>query len=321
MAGGGIGAGGIANIVTGGVSALGNIGLGIANTAINSYWQGKNYEQQQKNLDYQKSLQQEIFAREDNAVQRRMEDLNKAGLSPLLAAGSAANAGSVIPTEAPQYDNTGVSDALGNLQTGLSESATLANEIVNTQYNREMQRQQIKSMKYQNMLSKAQAMKAITDAASETYYRNWDKKNGLGRNHNWWNDAAGTIEKILDLVKQDGGGKIDREEILKLLIGEKAQSGVKDIDEKITESAKQALEAAGEKLGDLAKEAESKYEEYKQTQAEKKAKKAENKLIEEQERKERAEKREEQKKKRGFFGNIMHNVSEAIGNSRRAGKI
>lgn len=45
---------------------------------------------------YERNLQQTIFDREDNAVQRRVADLEMAGLSPVLAAGSAANAGQPI---------------------------------------------------------------------------------------------------------------------------------------------------------------------------------------------------------------------------------
>ncbi len=61
-----------------------------------------NYDAQMQNLNYQKNLQKQIFAREDNAVQRRAADLMKAGLSKTLAVGDAAGAGQVVNTKAPQ---------------------------------------------------------------------------------------------------------------------------------------------------------------------------------------------------------------------------
>lgn len=51
-----------------------------------------------KNFGYQQALQNQIFAREDNAIQRRAADLQAAGLSKTLAAGSGAGAGSVVST-------------------------------------------------------------------------------------------------------------------------------------------------------------------------------------------------------------------------------
>ncbi len=51
-----------------------------------------------KNFEYQKNLQQQIFNREDNAVQRRAADLQLAGLSKTLAAGDGAGAGPVVST-------------------------------------------------------------------------------------------------------------------------------------------------------------------------------------------------------------------------------
>lgn len=63
-----------------------------------------NTRKQKELLDYQKNLQREIFKREDTAVQRRVKDLEAAGLSKTLAAGGAAQSGHVAKTEAPQFN-------------------------------------------------------------------------------------------------------------------------------------------------------------------------------------------------------------------------
>lgn len=84
------------------ISDLVNVGSTIAGTVSNIKTNNDNLALQKDNLAYQKDLQNIIFAREDNAVQRRVADLQKAGLSPTLAAGSSAGAGSVVSTSAPQ---------------------------------------------------------------------------------------------------------------------------------------------------------------------------------------------------------------------------
>ena len=90
----------------------------------------KNFDLQKENLAYQKDLQNRIFEREDNAVQRRVADLVSAGLSPTLAAGSAAGAGSVVSTSAPQKKSNfesimalaSVGSALANQQKAITEA-------------------------------------------------------------------------------------------------------------------------------------------------------------------------------------------------------
>lgn len=64
-----------------------------------------NAYQQQREFDYAKDIQNQIFEREDNSVQRRVADLEKAGLSKTLAAGSGAGAGSVVSTHLSNVGN------------------------------------------------------------------------------------------------------------------------------------------------------------------------------------------------------------------------
>lgn len=84
------------------ISSMINAGVNMYGIQEQSRIAEQNLAFQKDNLAYQKQLQQNIFNREDNAVQRRAEDLEAAGLSKTLAAGSAAGAGQAIQTEAPQ---------------------------------------------------------------------------------------------------------------------------------------------------------------------------------------------------------------------------
>ena len=100
--------GGFATAALPGVSSmidtLGNMRNTDKTNQTNKDIANQNLQFQNENLQYQKDLQKQIFAREDNAVQRRVDDLVAAGLSPTLAAGSAANAGQAIETQALHND-------------------------------------------------------------------------------------------------------------------------------------------------------------------------------------------------------------------------
>jgi len=86
------------------IDTLGNMRNTDKTNQANKDIANQNLQFQNENLQYQKDLQKQIFAREDNAVRRRVDDLVAAGLSPTLAAGSAANAGQAIETQALHND-------------------------------------------------------------------------------------------------------------------------------------------------------------------------------------------------------------------------
>lgn len=104
------------------ISDLVDVGSTIAGTVSNIKTNNDNLALQKENLAYQKDLQNIIFQREDNAVQRRVADLISAGLSPTLASGSSAGAGSVVSTSAP-HKNSNLESylALASVGTALAQ--------------------------------------------------------------------------------------------------------------------------------------------------------------------------------------------------------
>lgn len=86
---------------------------------------GQNLDAQRQQMKYMQGAQQTQWDREDNAVQRRANDLRAAGLSPVLAAGSAAQSSSPIQVGAPQATSSGPEAVAGigeGIQTALAMS-------------------------------------------------------------------------------------------------------------------------------------------------------------------------------------------------------
>ena len=137
-----------------------NAGANLLNTGANFYWQHKNYE-------YQKNLQNQLFRREDNSIQRRAADLKAAGLSPVLAAGSGADAGPVVSTKAPQLEGLGdLSNALNVMQ------------MENIQKNIEATDASISKLMLSKKAVEAQFRKTSADAYKQEmdndYQKNWN---------------------------------------------------------------------------------------------------------------------------------------------------
>lgn len=138
--------GAFAGLLSGGMGSLMSIAqLGLS--AYNMYGQQQNYDQ---NYDWQRAvfgynvgLQNTMFNREDTAVQRRVADLEAAGLSPVLAAGQPANAGPVIHTTAPERQRAELPDFLNSVMSLLKMKEDISNTIA--------QRDLIKAQKAQSI--------------------------------------------------------------------------------------------------------------------------------------------------------------------------
>ena len=159
------------------------IGLGAAGVAGNLIGSALNYKSQQDNLAYQKDVQQDIFAREDTSITRRVADLNAAGLSPVLAAGQGAGTGGVVSTNAPQLDLPDTSMlAINMLKQEADISATRAQEAYT-----ELQRKnaetllpaQLSSMEAQIKNADAQTYKTYQDAKKAKIEADNAKKQGF----------------------------------------------------------------------------------------------------------------------------------------------
>ncbi|QXP44172.1 MAG: DNA pilot protein [Arizlama microvirus] len=140
----------------------------------NMYRDKQNFDLQSEQLHYQQALQGVMFGREDNSVQRRVADLRAAGLSPTLAAGSSAQAGPVVQTHAPQYQNNMSDQAMGVMSL-----LKMASDISTSQVQRDL----------------IASQKANTDTA--TAIKKWDLSKYVEANQA--SNASGLAKTVRDI--------------------------------------------------------------------------------------------------------------------------
>lgn len=115
-----------------------------------------NYKHQKEKFKYEKGVQQTTWDREDNATQRRVADLRAAGLSPTLAAGSAAQTSNPISTTTPQISE--------NIGSSMMAKKNMAADLMTKSQNIATSKAQ---EKYLNMQAKGQEIKNRIQGGTE----------------------------------------------------------------------------------------------------------------------------------------------------------
>lgn len=174
----------------------------------------RNFLLQYDQYEYQKHLNQLTMEREDNAVQRRMNDLMAAGLDPSLAAGSAASSSGFSSGPAPQKEFTAKADAYA-----LQQAMQMTTQFAQADAQMNLTKQQAAHVKKQNdwfdvNASADLALKVMQENNLKSQALHTDIQTAiLSKEYHYldkWNlppsvhDSVKAATQIMDVLESDG---------------------------------------------------------------------------------------------------------------------
>lgn len=148
------------------LNGLLNLGFGIADRKAKKEQQKLDNQYRNEVFQYQKDIQQQIFEREDNAVQRRVKDLESAGMNKLLAGGEGAQA------------------------SGLGMSTTAGGEAPTTNLgDMSITGQVLSAIDTKNRLQNSEVERQLTQA------KTLEALSNVGRNNQWGEESKSNVKK------------------------------------------------------------------------------------------------------------------------------
>lgn len=154
--------GGIFGLIGTGMTNQANQDMNNANIALQDKWNLEAMKRYDTEFEYNKALQQQVFEREDTAMQRQVADMAKAGINPLSQTLSGANAGQAVglpnPVNGQAPQNT---FAMQNVIAGALEGMNALSNL-NTQG---IERDKLRAEEnYQKLVNESQALDNLIKA-------------------------------------------------------------------------------------------------------------------------------------------------------------
>lgn len=215
----------------------------------NLFKTGYSIYQDQRDFNYQKSLQNELFKRDDSAMQRKMLDYKTAGLNPLMAVSGSSGAG----VSSAGVLNSGNIDVDTNFASNQLQKKLERQTVQQEMEKRNLEMQQMKINLRAGKIANWQAMQDLNTKRLEQSIlkKQIDQMDisgiyplsGLGKT---WSDVAGLF---IPSINKQIESWVNNPTIKKIVDSQLVQGGTPDLIEPLKEKVIQAAQTAVDYLG------------------------------------------------------------------------